>query len=100
MESSLNRNIVIKEGRGKGNTTRIINEAVEILFNNGEVKLKDHWDHREADKYLLDAVINRLRRENRFDYLEKEKHIIVNKKDNTISLSKEYFAKIKEVRLV
>lgn len=62
--------VVIPERR-VGNTTRVVNEIIEILFfNNQAVQIKDHYEdgkHKEANKRVWHAVLRRLQTEHKIN---------------------------------
>lgn len=43
-----------------GATTRLADEAIQELFNKGEVHIQDHYNKQIAHEYLLDKVLKRL----------------------------------------
>lgn len=56
--------------RRAGNTIRIINNTIEILFEEGSVIVYDHHEygeHKEANKHLLDSLKRRLVIEHRME---------------------------------
>ena len=74
---------LIKVGRRVGNSTRLINNAIEILFTEKAVSIKDHYqngEHQEANNQLFQRVFNRLRT------LPTTQTLIVNKYDLTFKL--------------
>lgn len=73
-------NVKITKGRRQGNTTRIINNAIELLFKGYTVKVEDHSNHPYADKQLLRLIKDRLVRE----FSLEEKDINVNNNGNLL----------------
>ena len=63
---------IIKEGRMKGNTTRIINDTVELLFELGKVGIKDHEDYPNAKEWVMGRVLRRLTNELRVQVIKVE----------------------------
>ena len=49
--------------RRSGRTTRIIDEAIQILFDKGEVVVKDHYDSREATIDVIKKIHRRIEME-------------------------------------
>lgn len=49
--------------RKTGQTTRQANEAIETLFKEGEVIIKDHGNSKWADNNLMYIIVGRLDRE-------------------------------------
>jgi len=49
--------------RRSGRTTRLIDEAVQALFNNGSVVVYDHHPTKRADERLFEMLLERLSRE-------------------------------------
>jgi hypothetical protein len=49
--------------RKSGRTTRLIDKAIQDLFNNGNVKIADHHDTLKMHRYLFDRVVFRLHNE-------------------------------------
>lgn len=56
---------IIHSGRRSGNSTRLADHYIQVLFNTGKVKVIDHTDL--GDKYLLDVIVQRLQREHRMN---------------------------------
>lgn len=77
MKSSL-EGIEINSSRKEGNTTRIVDNAIQILFNERHVKIEDHYGSGESNLILLNKFLNRLQLEHNFVY---QKLIRVNKED-------------------
>lgn len=46
--------------RGTGRTTRLVDQAIQDLFTKGVVLVKDHFDDRQADRYLTERIKKRL----------------------------------------
>ena len=58
--------IEVKYERRAGNTTRIVDTAVQLLFDGLLIQAEDHWqrgDHWEANKNLFGRIIRRMQRE-------------------------------------
>ena len=47
-------------GRCTGQTTRLVDAAIQTLFTSGEVRVRDHVDHRPTHKFLYEKVVKRL----------------------------------------
>jgi hypothetical protein len=60
--------IILHENRRCGNTTRLADWYIQLLFKNGRVKISDHYSNRDnyASLLLLRTVVNRLNREHQF----------------------------------
>jgi hypothetical protein len=62
--------IEILPGKGRGNTTRIINQAVEDLFKGYKLLVHDHFEdgqNRYANRSLLNSILDRLLYEHRIN---------------------------------
>lgn len=46
--------------RRSGNTTRIVDNAIQLLFGHGWIKVEDHYTSRNADRLLMDRILGRL----------------------------------------
>ena len=66
--------------RRTGRTTRIIDNAIQKLFEDGEITVRDHYGTRQADERVFFIIIDRLEREHGItkDMLElnKSRHLI------------------------
>ena len=49
--------------RGTGRTTRLVDSYIQELFNNKEINVKDHFEHKTAHSYLVKRIINRFNNE-------------------------------------
>jgi hypothetical protein len=71
---------LIRKGRRVGNTTRLCDNAIDLLFEGKIVKIIDHVEttssskSKSLSKYLLDMIVNRLTYEHRID----KKFIMIN----------------------
>lgn len=54
---------VVKSERHTGRTTRMVDDAIQELFNTGVVKVRDHHEGKHADRLALALVKDRLFRE-------------------------------------
>jgi hypothetical protein len=54
-----------EHGRATGQTTRLIDAAIQTLFTTGEVKPRDHVDRRANHKMVYELVVARLKLEHR-----------------------------------
>lgn len=61
---------MIDTWRMTGRSTRLIDEYIQTLFNEGSVKVRDHHFTRHSDKFLFDRVVRRLKNEHRHDSFE------------------------------
>ena len=52
--------VLIKPGRRVGNTTRISDNAIQLLFSGKIVNVKDHCDSEIAIEYLAKHILDRL----------------------------------------
>jgi hypothetical protein len=52
-------------GRCTGQTTRLVDAAIQTLFAEGEVKVRDHVDRRANHKMVYELVVARLKLEHR-----------------------------------
>jgi len=82
---------IIKRGKRCGNTTRQTDKAIQLLFEQYIVKIRDHYkngsDHIE-NKLLFDKVIHRLYSEHNLDMLIMNDLIEIDRQNLTISLLK------------
>lgn len=72
--------------RQDGNSTRQIDNAVQLLFKGETVHVLDHWNqglHNEANKNLFDRILDRLTGELRLDF---KKNILIDKNRLIIKL--------------
>lgn len=56
-------NAEIRGGRFKGNTTRCVDAAIQILFDHGKVFLADHWDNgtnNNANRHFKEMLSDRI----------------------------------------
>lgn len=61
---------VILEGRRVGNTIRLVDNAIQILFSGKICKVEDHVKNGEnhfANRYLFKSIINRLSNEHNLE---------------------------------
>ena len=68
--------------RATGRTTRLVDEAIQNLFNNGRCIAFDHWPDRCADQYLLERILKRLE----IEHNKSKNDLIVDINRMTISL--------------
>ena len=52
--------VLIKPGRRVGNTTRIVDNSIQLLFSGKRVQVVDHVHNIGVDKYLLDQILRTL----------------------------------------
>jgi hypothetical protein len=58
--------VYISSERASGNTTRIINNAIELLFKGYKINIVDHYDYgnsSQANRMLADRILKRLQSE-------------------------------------
>jgi hypothetical protein len=70
-----NFNGKLTNDRRDGNSTRIIDHAVQIIFNQKICVVQDHWQngrHDEANKDLFRRILDRCYREHRYLFNEKK----------------------------
>ncbi len=56
----------ISHGRRRGNTTRLIDRAIQIIFNGDVCLVQDHHEHGEnrlANEFLFDKIVARIKNE-------------------------------------
>jgi hypothetical protein len=76
--------------RRSGQTTRLVDQAVQTLFTRGVVTFEDHHfvgnriDHFRANKFGFDILVRRLKIEHGFN-----RNIVIDEKNLTIKLKKE-----------
>jgi len=46
--------------RGTGRTTRLVDKAIQTLFTDKIVLVRDHFNSREAHKHLADRIMDRM----------------------------------------
>ena len=68
--------------RRDGNTTRIIDNAIQIIFNENICVCKDHYDHIQSHRIVFNRIINRLKNEKMIDMVLLD----INEKDLEISI--------------
>ncbi len=52
--------VLYKPWRRSGNTTRIVDNEIQLLFSGNIVIVNDHHGHRRADEYLAKEILRRL----------------------------------------
>lgn len=53
----------IKYGRARGNTTRLIDHAIQQLFDRKMIVVQDAWEYgrnRKANEHLFNCIIKRM----------------------------------------
>lgn len=73
MEATANtlEGVYIAPGRMQGNSTRIINNAIELLFKGVKIEIKDHHENGTnnlANHMLADRILRRLQSERLCDH--------------------------------
>ena len=63
------------EIRRSGTTTRAADAAIQTLFKDGFVQVRDPYPHKEADRFLMNLILRRMHSEHSsvFDRLEVDK---------------------------
>ena len=51
--------------RQNGQTTRLVDEYIQLLFTTGEIHIQDHYPTREANENLMERILDRLQYEHR-----------------------------------
>jgi len=74
--------------RRSGNTTRIIDEAVQELFENGKVRILDHNDTRMSHRYILDKFIKRLDSEHGANKEGTRESFVIDRANTTVKFIK------------
>lgn len=81
--------------RCDGNTTRIVDNAIQIIFSGDICVIEDHFqNNRDSKEHLARTIIRRLEIEHRWI----SKHIIFDKKKMEIFLDDEVMEKINNKR--
>ena len=75
-------------GRRNGSTTRLIDEAVQELFTRGEVRIRDHYGTRNADQYMLNIFLDRLKAEH-FRGVEITQHLYISRNNFIVKFKKD-----------
>ena len=68
--------------RATGRTTRLVDEAIQNLFNNGRCVAHDHWPEKHAYQYLFERILKRLE----IEHNKSKNDLIVDINRMTISL--------------
>lgn len=56
---------ISEEVRRSGKSTRLADQYIQDLFNNGEVEVIDHTGNKESSEFLFKKVVRRLELEHR-----------------------------------
>ena len=59
---------VISPHRRSGNTTRLIDYYIQLLFVKGTITVIDHYDSDKSNKRLRGLILDRLRNEHTHDW--------------------------------
>lgn len=51
--------------RQNGQTTRLVDEYIQLLFTTGEIHIQDHYPNRQANENLMERILDRLQHEHR-----------------------------------
>ena len=73
---------MIEQKRRTGETTRILDNAVQELFNTGSVKLRDTHENSNAGRHILNTLLKRLKIEHNIE----QKDLDIDLLGNIISL--------------
>ena len=90
---AMNRGL-IKPERRSGNTTRMVDLAIQLLLEGNKIKIEDHYPSGDMSEYIANKIINRLHLEHngllRRDLLsyDKKEKIMYIKKEETYGLCK------------
>lgn len=60
---SITEGVNITPKRRDGNSTRLVDNAIQLLFTYGWIKVEDHYNIRHSNKLLLDTIIKRIKSE-------------------------------------
>ena len=74
--------------RRAGNSTRLADFAIQKLFDGEEVLVEDHYEHKNANRHLLNMILKRL--ELQFHIVEKNVKISFMNDQITIQLVANY----------
>lgn len=72
-----------------GNTTRQIDKAIQLLYSENIVKVRDHWNngkHRRANENLFVRILDRLNLEHNLKKLLQYKQIRIDKQKLELEL--------------
>lgn len=95
--STLDVGVPILDERRCGNTTRLVDAAIQILFSGNICEVRDHVDngkHYDANLYLFNAIMRRLSVEHAWSI--KNSGVIASKQKLQIQLSaqRNFFPKV------
>jgi len=79
----------ISDRRMDGSTTRLIDNAIQIIFSGKVCVCLDHWEmgrSQRCNKYLFGKILDRMQFEHNLGMLIKEKKIKIDKLKLTIEL--------------
>jgi len=74
-------------GRVCGNTTRLIDKAIQMIFSDGGCIVRDYYPNKEANVNLFNRIIGRLNSEHNFEYLLDKGFLMVDPKRLIIRLN-------------
>jgi len=69
--------------RRTGQTTRLVDKSIQILFEGNSLKCVDHYNSRESNYSLFQKILHRLQ----FEHGLEDKDVEVNVKEHTIKLN-------------
>lgn len=79
MRSSI-EGLIEHKVRGTGNTTRVVDNAIQILFEDGKVIVEDFDKHKAATLSLIDRITKRIYNEHswvsNYLFIDKENNIL------------------------
>jgi hypothetical protein len=84
-ESTLQNPPLLLSGRMVGNTTRLVDHAIQLLFDGKIVVVHDDWDsgkHKRANEHLFTSILKRLN----FEHSHIVDKLVVDKKKMEIYL--------------
>lgn len=79
MTSTIDNPPFISSERQTGNSTRLVDHAIQLLFENRTILVRDHCNIKEAHDNLYDRVLRRLQFEHSWVKIkkhDKKRHII------------------------
>lgn len=82
IKSTLNKFEDIRPGRQTGNTTRMIDHAIQMIFQDGGCIVEDHWmdgNSKSANKNFMFRILDRLSNEHNIQHLIDTDKLIIDK---------------------
>lgn len=59
----MEEDIITRITRRRGRTSRLVDFYIQELFTKGEIEVRDHYDHKNAHRFLLSRIVNRYNNE-------------------------------------